>query len=352
MKILFLASDISQFGGIQLYNRTLLSAMREYEQEVELIQLKNASPASKIEFTLKLFWAALSKKPSILFCSHIGFAPLCYILYMFFGIPYVMALYGIDVSAQKTSLEKRAIRAAKSIILIFEWAKNVFHDQFPDLDKKVFFLPSPVDGTRFIIKEKPARLLLRHGLENNKIIISVARLSMEELNLGNKGYDRVLKALPEVIKKIPDVRYVLIGGGDGGERVKEMIRELDLENHVILAGAVSNEDLVDYYNMGDVFVLPSKFEGFAIVFMEALICGRPVIAGQYSEKELLGGALGISVDPDNISAIAQAMTAILTGKESEKFKDRESLRAQALALFGLDVFKGRVKKLLELMERE
>lgn len=347
MRILFIASDLNQFGGIQLYNRTFLNVIREQKKEVILVQLKNADLSSKIICALKVFLEVIRCKPDLIFCTHLGFAPLCYLIKILFGNSYVVTLYGIDVSVKKTWIEARALRAAQSIILIFEWAKKVFEDQFPDLSNKIFLLPSPVDGKCFTIKKKPEYLEKRYKTQGKKVIITVARLMDGER--GNKGYQRVIRALPAVIKKIPNIKYVLIGKGDETVLMEQLIRELDIENNVVMAGAVTNEELPDHYNLADVYVMPSKNEGFGIVFMEALISGCPVIAGQYSKRELLDGELGISVDPQNQEELEEAITMMLENLPAH-FRDKEELRKKALELYGLDMFKMKLKKFLELAQ--
>ncbi len=85
-----------------------------------------------------------------------------------------------------------------------------------------------------------------------------------------------------------------------------------------LAGYIPEEELNDHYNLCDVFAMPSKGEGFGIVFLEAMACGKPVLAGNKdgSVDALLGGKLGALVDPDDVAQIAETLIAILGATES------------------------------------
>ena len=82
----------------------------------------------------------------------------------------------------------------------------------------------------------------------------------------------------------------------------KLVEEKNLTNNFILTGYIEDKELTDHYLLADVFVMPSTQEGFGIVFLEALVCGLPVIAGNKdgSVDALLNGKLGKLIDPDNI----------------------------------------------------
>jgi phosphatidylinositol alpha-1,6-mannosyltransferase len=146
--------------------------------------------------------------------------------------------------------------------------------------------------------------------------------------------DRVIEALPTMLTRQPDLHYLIVGEGEYRPCLERLIAERQLGGHVTLAGSVSNQDLIDHYAIADVFVmshrqLPSgDTEGFGMVFLEANACGVPVVAG------ISGGALdavqnevnGLTVDGDDVSAIAQAIVRIL---EDDTLRDR--LRRGGLA---------------------
>jgi glycosyltransferase involved in cell wall biosynthesis len=97
--------------------------------------------------------------------------------------------------------------------------------------------------------------------------------------------------------------------------------------------------------------MPSKGEGFGIVFLEALACGKPVIAGNKdgSRDALLDGELGILVDPDNIDEIAETIVKVLKKDVPEKLLDGKYLRKRVLEVYGFDKFKERVRDLLRVI---
>ena len=207
--------------------------------------------------------------------------------------------------------------------------------------------PSAVDGYIFHIKKKNEALVEKFGLAGRPVILSIARLSTPE----HKGQDRVLKALPRVLEKVPNAIYLIVGSGND-ERVDEVLGEHpELRKSVILAGPAPDNERVDYYNLGDVYVLPSKFEGFGIVFIESLACGVPVVASDaYGCREgLLGGDLGLLVPPDDLEAIADAIVEILGKNAPRTLYDREYLRERTLGVYGIDAWNERVKALVGLL---
>jgi glycosyltransferase involved in cell wall biosynthesis len=182
-------------------------------------------------------------------------------------------------------------------------------------------------------------LLKRFGLKPDQpVLLTVGRLEPSEQY---KGYDQILRALPAIRRAVPDVRYVIAGRGPDRPRIEALIRELKLEGSVTLAGFVANQELCDFYNLCDVFAMPSKGEGFGIVFLEALACGKPVLAGNKdgSVDALLGGEIGVLIDPDNVAEIADALISMLTRQHPLTIlQHSDRLRARVIEAYGYDRF--------------
>jgi len=182
------------------------------------------------------------------------------------------------------------------------------------------------------------------------VILTVARLAEPERY---KGYDQILRALPAIRAEIPGLKYIVVGEGEDRTRIEGLIRELNVCDSVVLAGGVSQRELVDYYNLCDVFAMPSKGEGFGIVYLEALVCGKPVLAGDRdgSSEPLQNGNLGTLVNADDVPQIASNLIRILRehgGSNGERgMQDGQRLREETLRKFGLQSFKERVANLLE-----
>ena len=160
-------------------------------------------------------------------------------------------------------------------------------------------------------------LLQQYGLTiNNKILLTVSRMVGTERY---KGYDKVLLSLPELLKRFPEIRYMMVGIYDEAEkaRLDELINHLGLSSIVTFTGVVPDQVLAEHFQLADIFVMPSEKEGFGIVFIEAMFYGLPVIAGNKdgSVDALLNGEMGILVDPENVTQLAESITKILDNRE-------------------------------------
>ena len=347
MKILFIAGDINRIGGIEKYNRDFFSALKETGLTTSLVERREGGILAKFSFVFRFIWQFVKERPDIIFCGHLNFSPMCLILKKCFGTPYTLALYGIEAIEIKGLLKRNAVQEAEQIITISEYTKGLILKQFPEVKVRIFMLPSAVDGSLFFIKEKNGGLIEKLGLTGRPTILSLARLSTPE----HKGQDRVLKALPLVLEKVPDAIYLIVGSGKD-DRVNAVLNEYpELKKSVVFAGPAADKERVDYYNLGDVYVLPSKLEGFGIVFIESLACGIPVIASDaYGCREgLLDGELGLLVPPDDLRAIADAIVAVLTKTAPSTLFDRELLRQRTLDVYGIDAWNRRVGELAKLL---
>jgi phosphatidyl-myo-inositol dimannoside synthase len=123
-----------------------------------------------------------------------------------------------------------------------------------------------------------------------------------------------------------------------------LISSLGLENKVMMPGFVADEEITDHYLLADVFVMPSKGEGFGIVYTEAMACGLPVIAGNKdgSTEALQFGELGTLVDPDSEEELKEALVKVL-GENNDPLLVQQKM----LKHFSFEKFKGRMKKVIE-----
>lgn len=347
MKILFIAGDVTLIGGIEKYNRDFLAALGKTGVHVSLVTRNKGGLWAKISFVMRVLGTFVRLRPDLIFCAHLNFAPLCLFLKYLFNARYTLSLYGIEIPSIKGWFKRKAASEADLLITISEYARDLILKQLPGVSDHIYMLPSAVDGAIFRIKGKSLQLQTRHGLMGRPVILTLARLSTSE----HKGQDRVLKSMPFILQQVPDAIYLVVGGGTD-ERVNAVLREHpELRHSVVFAGAAADDQRVDYYNLADVYVLPSKFEGFGIVFIESLACGVPVVAsdGYGCRGGLLNGELGLLVSPDDETSIAKAIVAMLKKTAPPQHFERESLRQKTLAVYGMDKWNERVDSLVKLL---
>jgi len=185
----------------------------------------------------------------------------------------------------------------------------------------------------------PCDDLKRHiGLApGEKLILSVGRLSRR------KGFDMVVRSLPELISQGIAVRYALIGIGEDHDYLINLSLELGVEDRVHLLGHASPEDLPRWYNACDIFAMPNReidgdTEGFGMVFLEAAACGKPTIAGQDggTGAAILNDVTGIRVDGRQVGAVENALSRLLLASERSAEMGQQGF-ARVLADFSWEV---------------
>lgn len=358
-------------GGIQTYLAVLLDALqrvcpdRKYDvflkhdthvsSEFPLsvntrfhfvgnLPLSLRTPAFALQVMGQGFW----KRPHLVVAAHFNFTPAAYWLKCVTGIPYWTIAYGIEAwNIQRPDL-RRALHHADRILSISSYTRDrLIKEQNLD-PSKISLLPCTFDPSRFQIASKPVYLLKRYNLKPEQpVILTVSRLAEAKRY---KGYDRVLEALPQIRQTLPDVHYIIVGKGGDQPRIEQLIAQLNLQDCVTLAGFIPDEQLSDYHNLCDVFAMPSKREGFGIVYLEALGCGKPTLGGNQDGAidALCHGELGALVDPDDVDAIAQTLIQILQGSYPNPLMYQpEALRQAVIDRFGFDHFK---QKLVELIQ--
>ena len=306
------------------------------------------SIVGNFRFGLILVSQLLKSKPDLIICSHINFSPVAYIVQKIFKIPYWIIVYGVDAWAIKGILKAKALHDAQKIVSIGDYTKlKLIQEQglIPDI---VDLLPVTFDADRFYISPKKSYLLNKYELSiTQPVILTVSRLDSAERY---KGYDQIIKALPQIKTEVPDVHYILVGKGNDKSRIEKLIHDLNLEACVTLTGFIPDEELCDHYNLCDVFAMPSKGEGFGIVYLEALACGKPTLGGNQDGAidALCQGELGALVDPDNIDEIAHTLVQILQGTYPHPLMYQpQALRQKVIEVYGFQAFQDKLLGLLQ-----
>nr|WP_235526410.1 glycosyltransferase [Nostoc piscinale] len=282
----------------------------------------------------------LQQRPKLIFSTHPNFSVTANLLKKLIGIPYWVAAHGIDAWDIQNPLVKKALENADLILAVSSYTRDRLLQEQKLQPEKVVVLPNTFNADNFQIAPKPDHLLKQYGLNPQQpVILTVTRLSQSPQRC--KGYDKILQALPQIRQAIPDVHYVLVGEGNDRARIEQLIVKLQLQDCVTLAGYIPDQELRDYYNLCDLFAMPSKGEGFGIVHLEAMACGKPTLGGNQdgAVDALCQGELGALVDPDNIEVIAQTIIQILRGEYPNSLMYQpEELRNRVITKFGFDHF--------------
>lgn len=353
-------------GGIQTYNQNLLAAyaalgdqppadvfiLRDRphpdnpfaSSQLRFHCFKHPSRLlGRINFVVHLFNFILWQRPQHVFCGHLNLAPLIHWLCQPFNIPYTVIAHGKEVWSPVSRSQQEALRHGKAIWTVSHYSSKKA-SQANHLDPQLFrWLPCMVDGDRFSPGAKPLYLLKKYNLENAKVLMTVARLWSGDIY---KGVDVTIRALPEIAKHFPEVKYLVIGRGDDRPRLEQLAVDLGVREIVVFAGFVPTDELVNHYRVADAYIMPSQ-EGFGIVYLEAMACGLPVLAGDAdgSADPLLDGKLGWRVPHRSPEAVAAACVEILHNQDDRC--DGKWLRQQCLQHFGKGAFAERLRQSLK-----
>ncbi|GAB7037955.1 MULTISPECIES: glycosyltransferase family 4 protein [Catenuloplanes] len=158
----------------------------------------------------------------------------------------------------------------------------------------------------------------RHGLTGRPVLVCVSRL------VARKGQDTLIRAFPEIRRRVPDAALLLVGGGPYRPTLERLAREHGVERDVVLTGSVPWAELPAHYAAGDVYAMPCRtrnrgldVEGLGIVYLEASATGLPVIAGDSggAPDAVLHGETGYVVPGLDLPALTDRAVTLLTDRD-------------------------------------
>jgi len=335
MRILLLASDIFFKGGIQRYTKYQYRALTEifgkenvflysfkrkekesaFEDDINVYYVENYEGiGGKINFTLKILKDIVRLKPSILLINHVNLAPIGMIIKKTFKIPYYLNVYGLEIWSGLSKLKIISIYNADKIIGDCKFILNYIKENLKIDKAKLNLLYDPVDIDRFIPKNKNKDLIRKYNIPENKfVLLTVGRLDRF------KGHSLVIESL----KYLPDdIIYLIVGGGKLEDELRLKASNLKLQSRVIFTGRVLENELVDFYNLCDVFILISKFdrnegEGLPLTPIEASSCGKPIIVGDEdgSKESVVDGYNGFIISPNKIQILVEKILYLYKNRD-------------------------------------
>lgn len=145
-------------------------------------------------------------------------------------------------------------------------------------------------------------------------MITVGRISASE---EYKGHDYLIRAMPSLLTRFPDLVYRIVGDGDGRPALEALAEREGVAGAVRFHGVVSDERLDHLYAEAALFVMPSRGEGFGFVFLEAMARGLPVVAGNVdaTPEVIQDGETGLLVNPTSVDEIVEAVSRILSSED-------------------------------------
>ena len=257
------------------------------------------------------------------------------IVKMIKGTPYVVYVYSADVlEFSKNFLTnwvmKKVFSECEHVIANSIFTKSIIKAHNLVSEEKIIVSTPAVDTDVFNPEKGPGRIREKYGIPSDcKVLLTVSRLSLR------KGHKTVIEAFSDVLRKYPNVVYLIAGEGPEKTHLRDLVRTNGIEDNVIFAGEVPADELIHFYNTCDIFIMVPRYieergdvEGFGIVFLEANACGKPVIAGRSGgiSEAVVDGRTGILVDPESVDQIKNAVLKILEDEEYAKRLGENGLR--------------------------
>ncbi len=300
---------------------------REHTSDVRRVRAApRLGPGRNVALNAAAFAEGARFRPHVTLCMHIVAAPAAAIL----RAPWAVYFHANEILG-KPRLSKFAGERADASIVVSGYTRELLARAGAN-NARLHAIPPGVElpsgggggGDRAAV---PRAAGGGDGSPRRPTIVTVSRLSV-----AYKGHDVMLRALPLIRERVPDVLWAVIGDGPLRERLEADVRAAGLDRAVSFLGAVSDEERDAWLGAGDVFAMPSRLpagahpgsqaaegagkqagEGFGIVYLEAAARGVPVVAGNVGGAldSVADGETGLLVDPLDERAVAEAVCSLL-----------------------------------------
>lgn len=266
------------------------------------------------------------------------------------GVPYAVSIKGVlaDEAKQEKGIVRRLlylqakwemknVKKAGIVIAASQYCKKMIEEDYDIGPGKIHIVPELIDIGLWekLLASAPAR-----PRRESVTVLTVCRMYPRK-NLG-----LLLRAWSQVREKEPNVVLRIVGSGQEYRRWVELSRRLQLGESVVFLGDRTREELAQEYRNCDLFCLPSRQEGFGIVFLEAMTAGKPIVAARAAAvpEVVQEGRNGLLVSPEDTKGLTEALLRLIRepelrldmGKHAQSFVQRyESVKiaSQFLSLF-------------------
>ncbi len=249
----------------------------------------------------------LGRRADVLVCGHLHQLVIAWLAAKFNRrLKYSLVAHGIEVWRPYRPLERRALLGAHRILCISEYTRRQMIRFCPGLDPaRLVVVPNTFDP-HFAPELNDRVSTAPFALPR---ILTVGRLSADDTY---KGFDTLIEALPLIRREFPACRLRIVGKGDDLPRLQALANRPGSAGSVDFLGAIDDENLRAEYAACDLFALPSRKEGFGLVYLEAMIYGKPCIGARAGgTPEVITDETGQLVEYGNLADLAAAVTDLI-----------------------------------------
>lgn len=232
------------------------------------------------------------------------------------SLKYYLVAHGIEVWRPFSIFERMALRGAELIFCVSEYSRRQMLRFLPDLDPSRLVVLHNTFDPRFSPGSQPP-----FGGEAHPRLLVVSRLDSGD---PYKGVDLMIEAIATLRRWHPTAELRIVGGGNDRPRLEGLVRQFGVERCVHFTGIIDDEALRREYASCDIFCLPSRKEGFGLVYLEAMSFGKPCLAARAGgAPEVVNESVGALVEYGNTEQIAVMIDDLLTHpRDTAKIEQR------------------------------
>lgn len=304
-------------GGVAAASRLMWSAISDrWPDDSRLITLVaddgssptlSSSTLKRLQFGAKLAKVQALRECPWVFYSHLSVAQVqTYLPSASMQRPYGVFLHGIEAWKEVGAPQRRVLSGASVRIANSKYTAERVRRMHPWIGPiAVCPLALPREDRAPADTEQDCRDL------QSPTVIVVGRMDAAERY---KGHDELIDAWPHVVKQVPSARLVFVGDGDDARRLKARIDDAGLASSVKLPGFLAARDLSKAYGEASVFAMPSRNEGFGLVYIEAMSHGLPCVGSSddAARDVIVEGETGFLVAQSDVSALADRLIRLLS----------------------------------------
>lgn len=311
-------------GGIARVSTLLWNVLQETSgpdcRRITLIPegFQPPSAIDKIRFVRALAGEMIFGSVDWIIFDHLSLARVQRVVPRAYRRPYAVFLYSFEGWSPLSPRLKEVLRQARVRIAISNYTAQRITAAHPGIGSiEVCHLAlsptqfydgnSPATGSPFDKSTIDQSLIGRIG--SNSVLI-VGRMFGSERH---KGHDCLIEAWPFVKARVPDAQLVVVGRGDDLERLKKKAQHTGFGTSILFTGQVSDRTLRDIYQRAAVFAMPSRGEGFGIVYLEAMAHHLPCIGSIHdAAAEIIDhGVTGLLIDQADVASLVSAIVRLL-----------------------------------------
>lgn len=256
----------------------------------------------------------------------------------------VVCTHGVEVWEKLSFFRRVALLRTSVVLAPSKVTASAVEEQQNVRTERVRVLPWALDPEFEAIPAELPRSSLPKGFPEGNVILTVGRWAANERY---KGTDTLITAMPRLLTKWPELQLVAVGDGDDRLWLEELAEQNGVNLHVHFLSGLSYEQLAACYSACEIFALPSRGEGFGLVYLEAMARGKPVIGGAHggAPEVIEDGVTGYLVPHGDAPQLATSIETLLADPElAQKMGARGRQRVERE--FRFSVFSKSLRKIL------